>query len=102
MVDASLVQGRLRSRPAASSSPTTPASELRPPSAATPAAAFAAPPGTSFRRATSTTGTGASGEIRDTAPQTYSSSITSPIGEHAHAREAVDKPRSSPFTPRPG
>src|SRR6478672_12577582 len=42
-------------------------------------ATFAAPPGYRLSPVTSTTGTGASGEIRPTLPQTNSSSIKSPI-----------------------
>src|SRR2546425_11059492 len=41
-------------------------------------ATFAAPPGMKLSRSKSTTGTGASGEIRDTQPQMNWSSITSP------------------------
>src|SRR2546426_7367695 len=42
-------------------------------------ATFAAPPGMKLSRSKSTTGTGASGEMRDTQPQMNWSSITSPI-----------------------
>src|SRR5262249_16184852 len=48
------------------------------PSAIKFASTFAAPPRWIDSRRTSTTGTGASGEIRVTSPQTNSSSITSP------------------------
>src|SRR5713226_3613968 len=48
------------------------------PSANRFASTFAAPPRCVDSRCTSTTGTGASGEMRDTLPQTNSSSITSP------------------------
>ena len=67
-----------RNASAAASAPTTPPTPTKPPSAAIPAAAFAAPPGWYVRSTTSRTGTGASGEMRDTSPQTYVSSITSP------------------------
>ena len=49
-----------------------------PPSAWMLAAAFAAPPSRQSCARTSSTGTGASGEIRETSPRRYSSSITSP------------------------
>src|SRR5271165_5004632 len=58
--------------------PAKPTSVTRAPSWARFMAALAAPPGRSSRRVARTTGTGASGEMRSTSPQTYWSSITSP------------------------
>ena len=67
-----------RTRVPAASRPTTPASTAWPPSARTLVATLPAPPTWSLRPVTSTTGTGASGEMRLTRPHTNSSSITSP------------------------
>ena len=58
--------------------PTTPASTAAPPSARTLPATLPAPPRWKLWPVTSTTGTGASGEMRATLPQRNSSSITSP------------------------
>src|SRR6185503_14610884 len=65
-------------RSPAASLPITPTTDPRAPSATRFASTFAAPPRCTDSRRTSTTGTGASGEIRVTSPQTNSSSITSP------------------------
>ena len=81
---------RSRSVLPASSRPITPANSAVPPSAVTLRATLAAPPGMRFSRSKSTTGTGASGEIRLTRPQTNWSSITSPT-THRRAREAEAK-----------
>src|SRR5579864_7842038 len=67
-----------RSRWPAASTPTTPTSSARPPSAAMLWATFAAPPIRTYSDWNRTTGTGASGEIRVTDPTTKRSSITSP------------------------
>ena len=58
---------RLRLAPG-SSLPTSASSDTFAPSAAALRATLAAPPGRSSLRSTLTTGTGASGEIRDTSP----------------------------------
>jgi len=52
-----------------SSAPITPAAATLPPTCALPISAAVAPPSSKLSLATSTTGTGASGEIRDTFPQ---------------------------------
>ena len=57
-----------RKRVAASSLPTTVSSVTRAPSILTFNATLAAPPSRSSSRETRTTGTGASGEMRSTAP----------------------------------
>ena len=62
----------------AKSSPTTPITHACAPSASRLANTFAAPPRCVDSRLMSTTGTGASGEMRVTSPQRNSSSITSP------------------------
>ena len=74
----------------ASSLPITPAKSALPPRAVTLRATLAAPPGIKFSRSKSTMGTGASGEIRLTRPQTNWSSITSPM-THSRARDAAAK-----------
>ena len=58
---------RSSTRPA-SSTPTTDSKATRAPRAAQLRATLAAPPGRSSTRSTFTTGTGASGEMRDTSP----------------------------------
>src|SRR5881394_3963972 len=63
----------------ASSRPMTPSKSAEAFSAVKLRATFAAPPGMKLSRSKSTTGTGASGEIRDTQPQMNWWSITSPI-----------------------
>jgi hypothetical protein len=63
-IDPARRQQRCRLRPA-SSSPTTDSSATRAPSAAQLRATLAAPPGRSSLRSTLTTGTGASGEMRE-------------------------------------
>ena len=63
---------------AASSLPIAPKSSAGTSSAVRLRATFAAPPGIKLSRSKSTTGTGASGEMRDTPPQMNWSSITSP------------------------
>src|SRR5690554_4211395 len=60
------------------SAPTAPASVHFAPSATTLAATFAAPPSARHCSSTRTTGTGASGDMRDALPWRYTSSITSP------------------------
>ncbi len=72
------VQADMARRQPGSSSPTTAASTACAASPATLAAVLAAPPGTKVRSCSSTTGTGASGEMRRTTPCRYSSSIASP------------------------
>ena len=67
-----------QSRSAAASFPINPIRLACPPRAATLAATFPAPPTFTLSERTATTGTGASGEMRDTVPHMYSSSITSP------------------------
>src|SRR5215475_34911 len=67
-----------RNRCASASSPTTPIGVAVAPSATKFDTTLPAPPSASVCRSTSTTGTGASGEIRRTLPQMNSSSITSP------------------------
>jgi hypothetical protein len=67
-----------RARPA-SSSPMTPTSRQRAPSAATLRATLPAPPISASWRDTAMTGVEASGEMRDTSPYTNSSSIRSPM-----------------------
>ncbi len=62
----------------AKSSPTKPTTHAFAPSATRFASTLAAPPRCVDSRRMSTTGTGASGEIRVTSPQRNSSSITSP------------------------
>src|SRR5258708_6932011 len=62
----------------AKSSPITPITHACAPSASRFASTFAAPPRCVDSRLISTTGTGASGEMRVTSPQRNSSSITSP------------------------
>src|SRR3989344_953311 len=62
-----------------SSFPVMPTIFTRSPRAAAFMATFAAPPGTKVSRCTSTTWTGASGEMRETSPQTYLSSMLSPM-----------------------
>ena len=57
-----------RSRRPSSSAPTTPSSTGSAPSALRLAATFAAPPSVKLSRSISTTGTGASGEMRSTRP----------------------------------
>ena len=61
-----------------SSSPQNPATMVLTPSPARFIATLAAPPGVSVRCSMRTIGTGASGEIRMTCPQTYLSSMMSP------------------------
>jgi len=73
-----LVRSR-RSWLAAGSRPTTPNSSVRAPRAERLRATLAAPPGMKLSRSKSTTGTGASGEMRATRPQMNWSSMTSPI-----------------------
>src|SRR5262245_50823188 len=61
------------------SSPARPITPVAPVSSWTLRATLAAPPGKYDSEVTLTTGTGASGEMRDTFPQTNSSSMRSPI-----------------------
>src|ERR1017187_5887110 len=61
------------------SAPVTPRTATLSVNSRTLRATLAAPPGKYDSPVTFTTGTGASGEIRDTLPQMYSSSIRSPI-----------------------
>src|SRR5688572_11978482 len=77
-----------RKRFAASSAPTTPTTVPRAPRASKFASTLAAPPRWIDSRRTSTTGTGASGEIRVTSPHTNSSSITSPSTTILRSRSA--------------
>src|SRR5881394_1105312 len=63
----------------ASSRPMTPSKSAEAFSAVKLRATFAAPPGMKLSCSKSTTGTGASGEMRETQPQMNWSSITSPI-----------------------
>src|SRR5579872_5884952 len=60
------------------SSPTTPTNVTSAPSARKLFATFPAPPSVNVWRPTLTTGTGASGEMRETSPQIHSSIIRSP------------------------
>src|ERR1700680_2916339 len=60
------------------SSPTAPAKTTCAPIARRLFATFPAPPSVNEWSLTATTGTGASGEMRETVPQTHSSSMTSP------------------------
>ena len=66
----------------------------RPPSARTFAATLPAPPTWKLSRSTSTTGTGASGEMRDTRPHRNSSSITSPTTSTRRPRIAETMARA--------
>src|SRR6266568_7876100 len=59
-------------------------------------ATFAAPPGMKLSRSKSTTGTGASGEMRDTQPQMNWSSITSPTTSTRVRVAARKMPRTRP------
>src|SRR5438067_1490145 len=71
----------------ASSRPMTPRRSAEAFSAVKLRATLAAPPGMKFSRSKSTTGTGASGEMRETRPQTKWSSITSPTTSRWRLRE---------------
>ena len=66
------------SRPASASCPETPSNSVATPRWARLRATLPAPPGMKLSRSNSTTGTGASGEMRATLPQRNWSSITSP------------------------
>jgi hypothetical protein len=68
--------------------PTTPATATRAPNRQRFLATLAAPPRVTSSFSTETTGTGASGEIRSTCPQTYSSSIRSPTTSRRHRSNA--------------
>ncbi len=86
---ASISRNSPRTRSPARSSPMTPTREARAPSARRFASTLAAPPSRADSRRMSTTGTGASGEMRVTSPHTNSSSITSPYTTTRRSRTAA-------------
>ncbi len=75
------------------SSPTSPRTSTRAPRATRLLTTLPAPPKVRVSRSTSTTTTGASGEMRSTRPQRYSSSMKSP----ATRTRRVEKPLRSRF-----